>query len=544
MKVQRALPLVFVAVILVFLHSSSGPVQLVRIDKGPPGLEEIFKAGDMDVVQELATCFLGRLDNEDVLSLRASGVAVTVLDRDAADKTYLLIRPESARTAADLLKWGRVISLEPGTLLFWAETGDPSAALPPGLARKRLPTSSIVPYLRAYPEASATARAAARDPRVATIVGWVSQDNLKALIKALQDFGTRYTGTAGCDAAATFIHNYFHWSGVPAEIQEFSAGGLTSKNVVGHLEGRVFPDDVVIVCAHYDSTSTEPETLAPGADDNASGVAAVMEAARILARFPTDYTVRFLAVSGEEQGLYGSNAYATSADQTDQRIIGVINLDMIAYANAMPEDLDVFLNDTSSWMGDRLFQDAAEYAGLSVRARVDPSMVYSDHSPFWDHGFPALLAIEDVPLTSPYYHQAGDTLDTLNLDFCAQAAKAALATVAVLAQPVGSGPQPPAGLEARSSFFSSILSTRKNVYINWAPSPDVTGYNIYRTDIPHNYHERVNGQLATEPRYIDRGVASEIWHFYVITAVGQDGVESNFSREVEVPPVPPKQGGE
>jgi len=56
--------------------------------------------------------------------------------------------------------------------------------------------------------------------------------------------------------------------------------------------------------------------------------------------------------------------------------------------------------------------------------------------------------------------------------------------------------------------------------------------------------ERVNDQLATEPRYIDRGIASEIWHFYVITAVGQDGVESNFSREVEVPPVPPKQGGE
>ena len=544
MKVRRALLLVFLAASLVFLHPSIGPVQLVRIDKGPPGLEEIFKARDVEVVQELATCYLGRLDREGVLALRTSGVAVTVLDPVAADKSYFLVRPESARTAVDLLKRGRVVSLEPGTLLFWAEAGDPSAVLPPGLPRKRLPASSIVPYFRAYPAVPATARAAARDPRVATIVDWVSKDNLKALIKTLQDFETRYTGTAGCDAAATFIHNYFHWSGVEAEIQEFSSGGLTSKNVVGHLTGRIFPDDVVIVCAHYDSTSTEPETLAPGADDNASGVAAVMEAARILARFPTDYTVRFLAFSGEEQGLYGSGAYATSADQTDQRIVGVVNLDMIAYADAMPEDLDVFLNDTSSWMGERLFQDAAEYAGLSVRARVDPSVVYSDHSPFWDHGFPALLAIEDLPLANPYYHQTGDTLDTLNLDFCAQAARAALATVAVLAQPVGSGPQPPAGLEARSSFFSSLLSTRKNIYINWAPSPNVTGYNIYRTDIPHNYHERVNDRLVTEPRYIDRGVASEIWHFYVITAAGQDGVESNFSRQVDVPPVPPKQEAE
>jgi hypothetical protein len=541
MKVRRALPLVFLAASLVFLHPSTGPVQLVRIDKGPPGLEEIFKARDMKVVQELATCYLGRLDREDVLALRTSGVAVTVLDRAAADKTYLLVRPESARTAVDLLNRGRVVSLEPGTLLFWAEAGDPSAALPPGLPRKRLSASSIVPYFRAYPEAAATARVAARDPRVATIVGWVSKDNLKALIKTLQDFGTRCTGTAGCDAAATFIHNYFHWNGVEAEIQEFSSGGLTSKNVVGHLAGRVFPDDVVIVCAHYDSTSTEPETLAPGADDNASGVAAVMEAARILARSPTDYTVRFLAFSGEEQGLYGSSAYALSADEMDQRVVGVVNLDMIAYADAMPEDLDVFLNRTSSWMGDRLFQDAAEYAGLSVRARVDPSMVYSDHASFWDRGFPALLAIEDEPLRNPYYHQTGDTLDTLNLDFCAQAARAALATVAVLAQPVGFGPPPPVRLEARSSFFSSLLGTRKNIYLSWAPSPDVTGYNIYRTDIPYNYHEKINDRLVTEPKYADRGVASGMWHFYVITAVGQDGVESNFSRQVDVPPVPPRQ---
>jgi hypothetical protein len=171
-------------------------------------------------------------------------------------------------------------------------------------------------------------------------------------------------------------------------------------------------------------------------------------------------------------------------------------------------------------------------------------MVYSDHASFWDRGFPALLAIEDEPLRNPYYHQTGDTLDTLNLDFCAQAARAALATVAVLAQPVGFGPPPPVRLEARSSFFSSLLGTRKNIYLSWAPSPDVTGYNIYRTDIPYNYHEKINDRLVTEPKYADRGVASGMWHFYVITAVGQDGVESNFSRQVDVPPVPPRQEAE
>jgi len=535
--------MVFLVAGLAFLHSSAVPVQLVRIDKGTPGLEEIFKARDMEVVQELATCYVGRLDREDVLALRASGVAVTVLDRNVAEKTYFLVRPESARAAADLWKRGRVVPLEPGTLLFWTEVGDPSAALPSGLPRKPLPVSSIVRYLRAYPPAPAAARPAPRDPRVGAIVGQVSRDNLKAFIKTLQDFQTRSTGTAGCDAAAAFLHNYFQGNGVGAEIREFAGGG-DARTVVGELRGSVFPDDFVIVCAHFDSTSTAPETLAPGADDNASGVAAVMEAARILVRYPTDYTVRFLAFSGEEQGLYGSNAYALAAEQTDQRIVGVVNLDMIAYADAMPEDLDVFVNGASSWMGDRLFQDAAEYAALTVRTRLDPSMVYSDHASFWDHGYPALLAIEDEPLQNPYYHKTGDTLDTLNLDFCAQAAKAALATVSVLAQPIGYGPLPPVGLEAQSSFFSSLLGTRKNIYLSWAPSPDVSGYNIYRTDIPHNYFEKINDGPVMELKYTDGGVATGVWWYYVITAVGQDGIESNFSRQVEVPPVPPRQGAE
>ncbi|TRZ90137.1 M20/M25/M40 family metallo-hydrolase [bacterium] len=543
MKVPRALAFVFLITGLAFLHPSIGPVQLVRIDKGNPGLEEIFKAWDMDVVQELATCYLGRLDREDVLALRTAGVAVLVLDRDAADKTYLLVRPESERTTVDLRKRGRVVSLEPGTLLFWTRAGDPSAALPSGLPRKRLPASSIVPYLRAYPAAPAAARPAARDLRVGAIVDQVSRDNLKALIRALQDFQTRRTGTAGCDAAAAFIHDYFHMNGVGAEVQEYPTSG-DAEAVVGELRGSAFPDDIVIICAHFDSTSTAPETLAPGADDNASGVAAVMEAARILARYPTDYTVRFLAFSGEEQGLYGSSAYALAAERADQRIVGVVNMDMIAYADAMPEDLEVFVNRASNWMGDRLFQDAAEYADLTVRTRVDPSMVYSDHASFWDHGYPALLAIEDEPLQNPTYHKTGDTLDTLNLDFCAQAAKAALATVAVLAQPAGFGPPPPLQLEARSSFFSSLLGTRKNIYISWEPQSNVAGYNIYRTDIPHNYYEKINDAPVTEVNYADRGVASGMWHYYVITAVGQDGAESNFSRQIEVPSVPPRQGAE
>jgi hypothetical protein len=538
MKFPRIILLAFLVLGVALAIPAPGPVHLVRIDKGKPGLESLFRTRGLDIAQELKTCFIGRLDREEVSVLKNAGVPVTLLDRDIKGKTYFLVRPDSDRTSGVLSGRGKVAVLEPGQLLFWTPSGDGAGAIPATLSRKRLAVSSIVPYMRSYP-APTVATSAVRDPLIGTLVDSVSRENLRALIKALQDFGTRRTGTPGCDAAETFVVNHFQKQGLWASVQEPAAG--LGRAVVGELKGANFPDDIVIVCAHLDSTSPEPETLAPGADDDASGTAAVMEAARILARHPTDYTVRFIAFTGEEQGLYGSSGYATGADAANVRIVGVVNLDMIAYADGMPEDLDVFVNSASEWMGYRIAQDAGEYAGLSVKTRVDPSMIYSDHASFWDHGYAALMAIEDEPLRNPHYHTTGDTLDTLNLDFCAQAARAALATTAILAQPVRLGPAPPQRLQAQSSFFSAVLGTRKNVYLRWEGGSDTASFNIYRTEIPHGFYQKANEQPVRGTTYADRGVTSGITYYYAITTVDQAGVESNLSREVEVPPLPPKQ---
>jgi hypothetical protein len=538
MRFPRILPLGFLVLGVALAAPAPGPVHLFRIEKGTPGLESIFRTRGLDITQELKTCFIGRLDREEISFLKSIGVPVTLLDRDIKGKIYYLVRPDSDRTAGILAGRGKIAVLEPGQLLFWTPSGDGAGAIPASLARKRLATLSIVPFMRSY-RAPAAAASAARDPLIGTIISSVSRENLRALIKSLQDFGTRRTNTPGCETAETFVVNYFLRQGLPAAVHESDAG--RGRAIVGELKGGNFPDDIVIVCAHLDSTSPKPDTLAPGADDDASGTAAVMEAARVLARHPTDYTVRFIAFTGEEQGLYGSQAYAIAARGSEERIVGVVNLDMIAYADRMPEDLDVFVNSASAWMGYRIAQDAGEYAGLSVRTRVDPSMVYSDHASFWDCGYAALMAIEDEPLRNPYYHTTGDTLDTLNLDFCAQAARAALATTAILAQPIRPGPAPPQRLQAQSSFFSALLGTRKNVYLRWERGIDNASFNIYRTEIPHGFYQKVNEQPVRGTTHADRGVTSGVTYYYAITAVDQAGLESNLSREVEVLPVPPKQ---
>ncbi len=539
MRFPRIIFPVFLVLGVALAVPAPGPVHLVRIEKGTPGLESVFRARGLDIVQELKTCYVGRLDREEISFLRSAGVPVTSLDRHISGKVYYLVRPDSDRASEVLSGRGRVAVLEPDTLLFWTPSGDGAGAIPATLARKRLAASSIVPYLRRYPVPAAQTSAVARDPIVGTIVDSVSRENLRALIKTLQDFGTRRTDTPGCEAAEAFVSSYFSGQGLRVFDRYDVLQG--ARAVVGELKGANFPDDIVIVCAHLDSTSPEPDTLAPGADDNASGTAAVMETARILARHPTDYTVRFIAFNGEEQGLYGSQAYASAAHGSRERIVGVVNLDMIGYADRMPEDLDVFVNSASEWLGRRLTLDGREYAGLSVKAEVDPSMVYSDHASFWDYGYAALLAIDDVPIQNPFYHTIEDTLSTLNLDFCAQATRAALATTAVLAQPVRLGPRPPQRLEARSSFFSALLGTRKNVYLRWEKQAESARVNIYRTEIPHGFYVKVN-ELAVEGlTFADKGVPSGVTYYYAITAIDRAGTESNLSREIEVPPLPPKQ---
>ena len=103
----------------------------------------------------------------------------------------------------------------------------------------------------------------------------------------------------------------------------------TTQNIIATFPGTVHPEEVVILSAHFDSTSTNPFWLAPGAEDNASGTVALLEAARILRYYRFDRTLKLIWFNAEEQGLYGSAAYV--ADHPTANIIGVVNLDMFGY---------------------------------------------------------------------------------------------------------------------------------------------------------------------------------------------------------------------
>ena len=226
------------------------------------------------------------------------------------------------------------------------------------------------------------------------------------------------------NSAAQLVLEKFQEYGYQARYQNYSA---TGRNVLGWKTGTRFPDQKYIICAHYDDMPTS--TIAPGADDNASGVVAVIEAARLLASFPSEYTLEFAIWDEEEIGLVGSRAYADSAALAGDQILGVLNFDMIAWDSNNDFTLTLGTNTLSQHLTNE-YQDVMKmYTPEFTWTYTD--IEASDHSSFWDKNYPAILAIEEYPGDfNAYYHTPDDNFSNINLTYFTRMVQAAVAGLA------------------------------------------------------------------------------------------------------------------
>ena len=220
-------------------------------------------------------------------------------------------------------------------------------------------------------------------------------------------------------------------------------------NVIATLPGTVSPEEIYIICGHYDSISNNREYDAPGADDNATGTLAALEAARVLRENQYEATIRFVCFSREEQGLIGSHAYAKRCLAEGDSILGAFNFDMIGYVDEQPEEVEIIYDDISGGLASTFDQAAGLYVpDLDVRVRYSPSSSNSDHASFWDEGYPAFCGIEDSPLNNPYYHRTTDRINTLDFDFYTNVVRAAVGALAELARIDSTSAGVPAGVAA------------------------------------------------------------------------------------------------
>lgn len=196
--------------------------------------------------------------------------------------------------------------------------------------------------------------------------------------------------------------------------------------------GRLVPDSSYIICAHYDCYPDS--SIAPGADDNASGVAAVLEAARVLSEYNPDYTVIYALWDEEEQGLHGSGFYAANARGTNQGIAGVINIDMIGWDSNNDGRFYVNVKDTSSsrYLSERLLEvhDIFEFDFEPVLLNPGSG---SDNLVFWYYGFGA-IGVEEMygEDWNEYYHTTCYRLEHFNLAYFEDCSRLLTGTLAAL----------------------------------------------------------------------------------------------------------------
>jgi hypothetical protein len=269
----------------------------------------------------------------------------------------------------------------------------------------------------------------------------VTIPEFQATWNALEDFVTRYTYAPQNELATQWILDEFLAMGIDAEFHYYNQSG-TRRNVIATIPGRVDPTKVVYLTAHLDATSPDPYTCAPGADDDGSGTAAVIEAARAMSEHLFEYTLKFACFNGEEQGLVGSGAYVADIAAAGEDVIGVFNMDMIAYRGSDPAPPDLYIyTDTGSQALAATLSDAVSLytPGLLDPVVVVEAMGASDHASFWSYGYDAILAIEaDVwgGDFCPWYHTCDDLVYRYPQDYVVNCAKANLAAAAVTAVPI------------------------------------------------------------------------------------------------------------
>ncbi|MEM6721561.1 MAG: M28 family peptidase [Bacteroidota bacterium] len=415
------------------------------------------------------------------------------------------------------------------------------------------------------------------DPRLYDIIDAVSADRIESDIRTLANFGTRNTfsdtvsETRGIGAARRWIKKEFEKIANDCNncLDVFYQKDLVTRkgnprilndvwvvNVIAIQKGTKYPNRYVIMSGDIDSRASntmDGETDAPGANDNASGMAGTMEAARVLSKYKFENSIVYVGLSGEEQGLFGGKGLANYAQEKGWDIIGVLNNDMIGNIEGVDGVIDnrtfrifsepVPANETERQRKARRFyggevdgvsRQLARYVHKQTKTympEMNPMLIYrldrfgrgGHHRPFNDLGF-AGIRIMEAHENYVRQHQNireengikyGDVIEGVNFEY----AKKLTAVNAINLASLAWSPLSPAGVE-----IGGIV--KPSAQFRWTASEDenVIGYKIYWRDTTApqwQYSRFVSG--VTE--YTLEGIVLDNY-FFGISTVGKNGHES------------------
>jgi len=407
---------------------------VVVTDPAPSTARELVETGIM-VVRDMERYLLIVASADDLETLSNLGLNWEVLDESIEGKTYYTVGIGERVEVEKVATLGRILRFDGLEAVVEAtpEEAEQIAALGLDIAKVFIRPIRFASAEKPLPEGFAFEQ----DPEIQAMVDSVSGGRIDAYVQRLQDFVTRYASHDSCQAAANWIKAQFESFGIDSVFfHHFSS--TYKDNVVAVLPGAANPDKIVVIGAHYDSYTSNPD-YCPGADDNASGTACVLECARILSQYEFNYTIKLIAFGAEEMGLIGSEAYASDAASRGDDIAGMVNVDMIGYvASGDILDLDVVDNASSQWMRDLAFEVASAYVPeLSLVDGSLPAGASSDHASFWANGYDAIMFFEDSDSYSPYIHTSDDVvgLSYNSPTLAERSVRVAVGLIATMAEP-------------------------------------------------------------------------------------------------------------
>lgn len=387
------------------------------------------------------------------------------------------------------------------------------------------------------------------DPAIEALITEVSQQQLMAYIRQLETFGTRnafsdtQSETFGIGAARRWIFNEFVRVGngrLTVEFQDFplTYQGFTAdqSNVVATLPGKGEGTGTLVVMAHYDNRPpnvTDGLSRATGANDNGSGIALLLETARIMSSRDWNQTIVFLATSAEEQGAFGARYYAETAFLDSKNVTAALNYDSVGGRAGIPQHVRLFAVDFLTSAHGSLGR-YYEYVGglylptfpIVIYDALDREGRWGDHREFVRVGFPAVRVIESVE-DPDLVNSNTDTWDLIDYNYLQRVVQL---NVAVAANMAGGPHQPAPPIIASMAEPGSFLLT-------WPVTPDASGYAISFRPVNSLYYPTFRFVQAQNAGNVAlTGLDPNETYAVSIAALNERGLVSGFSVEQFVGP--------
>lgn len=410
---------------------------------------------------------------DDAAIEKLSGVSYRIIDDNAWEKQYYLLTSYKQQPSAIPSNWGNILYRDEHTILLASDRD-----LDSELSFSEYSFTRLYPIAR-YFDATRIVSETVHPHRtqIQDMVDTVNPDTLAYFIQSLQDFETRYWNAANRDEVADWIKGEFERFGyTDVVLDSFNYNNTWQKNVVATIEGALDPDVVIVLGAHHDSIIFSwfgnPMEVAPGADDNASGVAAVLEIARIFKEhdYQPPVTYRFITFAAEEVGLHGSHHYAEQALQNEMNILAMINQDMISYTEGTPSNWTMKIHPYTG--SETLTQTVEEMTPLYTDLNISYGSYNtpgSDSYAFWVRGFQSIFLFEHY--FNPYYHSPQDLIIHTTPEYCAEIVKVSLASsIAIVDYPL-----PP------RDFLLADPGSGDALVATWSPpaTSNYDGFNIF-----------------------------------------------------------------